>query len=92
MKLSRCVAVAVGTLTLITAGATVASAGEVTGNGGSTQGPAHAHSICAYSGLNDEPDAAPPEGGKVQSYGQIVRAGGKPFAPSPGEACRGSAR
>ena len=26
----------------------------------------------------------------VQSYGSIVRAGGKAFAPSPGEACRGN--
>ena len=30
-------------------------------------------------------------GGHVQNYGQIVRAGGKSFAPSPGIACRGNA-
>ena len=28
-----------------------------------------------------------PAGGRVQSYGQIVAAGGKGFAPSPGLAC-----
>jgi hypothetical protein len=52
------------------------------------QGPAHANSICSFSGLNDTPDD-PEEGGQVQSYGQIVRAGGKAFVPSPGEACNG---
>ena len=33
-----------------------ASAGEVTGNGGDTQGPAHANSICVFSGLEDGDD------------------------------------
>ena len=37
------------------------------------QGPEHANSICSFSGLNDEPEAAGPEGGRVQSYGQLVR-------------------
>ena len=32
-----------------------------------------------------------PSGVRVQNYGQIVVAGGKPYAPSPGEACRGGA-
>ena len=50
------------------------------------QGVEHARSICAYSGLNDEP-LDPEEGGLVQSYGQIVAAGFKAFAPSPGDAC-----
>lgn len=52
------------------------------------RGPEHANSICSFSGLNDEPDHAE-EGGRVQSYGQIVRAGGKQFVPSPGELCNG---
>jgi poly(3-hydroxybutyrate) depolymerase len=52
------------------------------------RGPAHANSICSFSGLNDEPDD-PLEGGRVQSYGQIVKAGGKAFAPSPGTLCNG---
>ena len=30
-----------------------AMAGEITGNGKPTQGPAHANSICAFSGLED---------------------------------------
>jgi hypothetical protein len=50
------------------------------------RGPEHARSICSYSGLNDEPDD-PVEGGQVQSYGQIVKAGGKSEVPSPGFAC-----
>jgi hypothetical protein len=37
------------------------------------QGPDHANSICSFSGLNDDPDAGFPEGGRVQSYGQLVR-------------------
>jgi len=52
------------------------------------KGPDHANSICSFSGLNDEPDD-PEEGGRVQSYGQIVRAGGKAEAPSPGLLCNG---
>ncbi len=51
------------------------------------QGPEHANSICSFSGLNDEPDLAGPEGGRVQSYGQIVRQGGKAYVPSPGLLC-----
>jgi hypothetical protein len=47
------------------------------------RGPEHAKSICSYSGLNDDPA----EGGQVQSYGQIVKAGGKSEVPSPGFAC-----
>ncbi len=54
--------------------------------GKAEQGVDTARSICAYSGLNDEPDD-PDEGGRVQSYGQIVKQGGKEFVPSPGDAC-----
>ena len=50
------------------------------------RGPAHANSICSFSGLNDVP-LDPEVGGLVQSYGQIVAAGFKAFAPSPGDAC-----
>ena len=52
------------------------------------RGPEHANSICSFSGLNDHPDD-PVEGGRVQSYGQIVRAGGKAEVPSPGQLCNG---
>lgn len=34
-------------------------------------------------------ETAVPSGARVQNYGQIVVAGGKDFAPSPGVACRG---
>ena len=46
----------------------------------------HANSICSFSGQNDVP-LDPEEGGLVQSYGQIVAAGGKAFVPSPGSYC-----
>ena len=52
------------------------------------RGTEHANSICSFSGLNDVPDD-PEEGGRVQSYGQIVAAGGKAFVPSPGMLCNG---
>lgn len=81
-------ATALGTL-----GAGSASAGEITGNG--TLKPVVANSICAYSGQNDAFHIAShaefpgDELNRVQSYGQIVRAGGKAEAPSPGFACNG---
>jgi hypothetical protein len=52
------------------------------------RGTDHANSICSFSGLNDTPDD-PEEGGRVQSYGQLVKQGLKPFLSSPGEACNG---
>jgi hypothetical protein len=51
------------------------------------RGPEHARSICSFSGLNDD------EAGRVQSFGQIVRAGEinpsvKDFGPTtPGFFC-----
>lgn len=63
-------------------------AGPAAAQGQVERGPEHANSICSFSGLNDEPDD-PVEGGRVQSYGQIVKAGGKAFAPSPGLLCNG---
>lgn len=73
------------------AGAGTALAGEVTGNGEDTQGTAHANSICSFSGQNDTPNEPAPEGGRVQSYGQLVkqRLKGSPSVPSPGIACQG---
>lgn len=64
------------------------SAAPAHAQGQTERGPEHANSLCSYSGLNDEPDD-PLEGGRVQSYGQIVRAGGKAFAPSPSLLCNG---
>ena len=39
----------------------------------SEQGTEHANSICSFSGINDDPNAEFPEGGRVQSYGQLVQ-------------------
>lgn len=74
----------------LTAGAVLA--GEVTGTGQSLE-PLHANSICAYSGLNDDPGGVNPENGppgRTQSFGQDVRMGFiDPRAFNPGDACRG---
>jgi hypothetical protein len=86
VKVSRVIAVSLGSAALVAMGSVSASAGEVTGNGKVTQGPAHANSICVYSGLNDDTEEEP---GRTQSYGQIVRAGFKDFVPGPGVACNG---
>ena len=72
-----------------------AFAGEVTGNGKPTAGPAHANSICVFSGKNDDPGApltGGPNGpgGPSQSYGQENRLGLiDPHEFNPGDACRG---
>jgi hypothetical protein len=76
--------------------ASAASAGEVTGNGKPTAGPAHASSICVFSGQNDDPTAAltldlsvAPNGpgGVSQSFGQDVKLGLDPQVLNPGTAC-----
>lgn len=75
-------------------------AGEVTGNGEATAGPANANSICVFSGLNDDPYAplvldfnvAPNgPGGWTQNWGQLVSRFGIPGnAPfNPGASCGG---
>jgi hypothetical protein len=75
---------------IVGATTSAAFAGEVTGNGKPTAGPDHANSICVFSGQNDTPNADPPEGGRTQSYGQLVRQGAaSPQAFNPGDACRG---
>jgi hypothetical protein len=59
------------------------------------RGPENANSLCSFSGLNDDPDAEFPEGGRTQSYGQLVRQGViapsqvKGGEPSPGTLCNG---
>ena len=75
-------------------GADAAFAGEVTGNGKPTQGPAHAASICAFSGQNDDPTGTQGEGpgGRVQSFGQDVKSGAiDPRQFNPGDACNPNA-
>ena len=78
-------------------GAGAAFAGETNGKGEPIPGAHKASSACAFSGqdLPDSIENNPPgfdddNAQGVQSYGQIVRAGGKAFAPSPGVACRGN--
>ena len=65
-----------------------AFAGEVTGNGKPTQGPANANSICVFSGQNDDPTGTQGEGpgGRTQSYGQDVKNGSaNPSTENPGK-------
>jgi hypothetical protein len=92
-------ATAVCTLAIVAAGAGAAFAGEVKGPPGTpgaigsgseedTAAPTHAHSICAFSGLNDFRF----ENGQieviVQSPGTELRLGNTPPGV-PGEACKG---
>lgn len=99
MGLQRVLAVAACVVAMAALGAGSAFAGEITGNGKPTQGPAHANSICVFSGQNDDPDApivpvgptAPNgPGGRTQSYGQDVRYGlSEPSAINPGKVGQG---
>jgi hypothetical protein len=74
-----------------------ASAGEITGNGKPTQGPAHAQSICAFSGLEDGdgmgfpgPGGAPPQnwGHSKAAFG-ATPAERKASGFQPGDSCNG---
>ncbi|MCR5876275.1 hypothetical protein LRS10_20255 [Phenylobacterium sp. J426] len=80
-------AAAAATAALLAAGA--ASAGEVTGKGKSTAAPDHARSICAFSGLNDNPEGAPGNPpGNVQNWGHTMQMFGlDPRDFNPGDAC-----
>jgi|RhiMetdeSRZDD1v2_1073273.scaffolds.fasta_scaffold895294_2 hypothetical protein len=90
LAIGACTALGIG----VSAGS--ALAGEVTGSGKSTAGPAHANSICVFSGLNDDPgaplDGSGPNGpgGTSQAYGQDVKLGlSDPSAINPGKVGRG---
>jgi hypothetical protein len=92
MGVRRVFAVAACVPAVVAVGAGSAFAGEVTGNGKPTQGPAHANSICVFSGQNDVPEGDPEEGppGRTQSYGQDVRMGlSDPSAVNPGKVGQG---
>ena len=100
LKKSRLFALAAaGAFSLAITG--TAFAGEITGNGKPTAGPAHANSACVFSGKNDNPGAplsgTEDPGGPSQSYGQLVRLGvladffgATPKQFNPGDACRGN--
>ena len=69
----------VAALIVVAMGASAAFAGEITGNGKSLKNPdgtLNGRSICAFSGLNDDPPGLDPENGppgRTQSFGQDVR-------------------
>jgi hypothetical protein len=104
MRLTRLVIAPAAAVALVLVGMSAASAGEITGNGkppgGEGLGSAHAHSICAFSGLEDGdgagfpgPGGAPPQNwGHVQ---QAERAAGatphdlKASGFQPGDSCNG---
>jgi hypothetical protein len=77
--------------------ASPASAGEITGSGKPTQGPAHANSICAFSGLEDGDGAGfpGPGGAAPQNWGHSKEAFGatpaerKASGFQPGDSCNG---
>ena len=74
-----------------------AFAGEITGSGKPTQGPAHANSVCVFSGLEDGdgagfpgPGGAPPQnwGHSKALYGSTP-AERKASGFQPGDSCNG---
>jgi hypothetical protein len=89
----RLLAVAVCAAAAMGIGANAAFAGEVTGNGKDTAGPANANSICVFSGQNDDPQGLDPENGppgRTQSYGQDVKMGlADPSTENPGKVGQG---
>jgi hypothetical protein len=72
--------------TMVVALMMVAMAVPAFAQGQVEQGPEHANSICSFSGLNDTPDEPAPEGGQVQSYGQLVQQGAAEPSAQPGPA------
>ena len=92
MRFKSLLAAALLAVVVAALGAGSAFAGEVTGNGKPTAGPAHANSICVFSGQND---GEPPPGRTaehVQSWGQIPKEGRDALATEgshPGNACNG---
>jgi hypothetical protein len=82
------------------AGAGAAYGGEITGNGKPVIAPTVAHSVCSFSGKNDNPTNPqdnPDAGGVSQSYGQLNRLGiiasffhATPKTFNPGDTCRGN--
>ena len=102
MRLTRLVIVPAAAGALVLVGMSAASAGELTGNGKPTQGPAHANSICAFSGLEDGHDLPPGSpsgpGAPPQNWGHVnqeLRAAGMTSAQikasgfQPGDSCNG---
>jgi hypothetical protein len=81
MRLRTAAATVFATAILLGGAASTASAGEITGNGKPTKGPAHANSICVFSGLEDGGDfpgqpAGP--GAPPQNWGTARRRSARP--------------
>jgi hypothetical protein len=72
--------------TMVVALMMVAMAVPAFAQGQVEQGPEHANSICSFSGQNDTPNDPAPEGGRVQSYGQLVQQGAAEPSAQPGPA------
>ncbi len=73
-----------------------ATAGEITGTGEDTQGPAHAHSICVFSGLQDGgeggpsgPGVPPQNWGHSKQFFGATPAERKESGAQPGDSCNG---
>ena len=98
MRLRTAAATVFATAILLGGAASTASAGEITGNGKPTQGPAHANSICAFSGLEDGDGAGfpGPGGAPPQNWGHSKEAFGatpaerKASGFQPGDSCNGN--
>ena len=93
MRLRTVLGTTAATLLLLGAGVGSAQAGEVNGNGGVTQGPAHANSICVFSGLEDgEEGTLSGPGAPPQNWGHIPKAQRDILAQQgahPGDSCNG---
>jgi hypothetical protein len=93
MRLRTATATVFATAILLGGAASTASAGEITGNGKPTQGPAHANSICTFSGLADGGEGEPAgPGAPPQNWGQIPKEVRDQLAEEgehPGDACNG---
>ena len=97
MRLTHLLTVPAAAGAIILLGMSSASAGEIGGSGKPTQGPAHANSICAFSGLEDGDGAGfpGPGGAPPQNWGHSKEAFGatpaerKASGFQPGDSCNG---
>jgi hypothetical protein len=91
MRLNR-LGLVIGTASILCLSATVAFAGEITGNGKSLKNPdgtLNGKSACAFSGREDNPGDPLFRGEIAQSWGQITKAvrDTLPAFLHPGVAC-----
>ena len=96
MRLRTAAATVFATAILLGGAASTASAGENTGNGKPTQGPAHANSICVFSGLEDGgeggpsgPGVPPQNWGHSKEFFGATPAERKASTFQPGDSCNG---